>query len=176
MNARLLTIVFMSCSLLIAKTVAQPKLHTLQANKAQDATSAQVLAGVQTQLAFVNSLAEGKSTHVLIEQLKLDEVTVQTMARLQKTKRDFGVVLSEVAPANITGGQNVMPLQNLQSVHQSTGLGIQEISIKGSYESLEDFQQFVTTQVVEPGGSVSALKMRGNLFEMFVQVFGQRGA
>ncbi len=80
--------------------------------------------------------------------------------------------MTDVSAGTTVGGQTVIPMQSMQTQNAATGLMSQEINIKGSYESLEDFQNFIQTQIIEHGGSVSVLNLRGYSFEMKVQLFG----
>ena len=167
MNARLLTIVFLLCSLGIAKFIMAPKLTELTREQTRASKMEKDIMLAQLDQQFVAALPErppvGES---------MDGVTVQALSRLHHTYPDFGIAISDVTPGSSVGGQNVIPLQDLQGHNNKALLKFQEMSIKGSYESLEEFQGFIHTQIMDLGGSVSSLKLKGNAFEMKVQWFG----
>ncbi len=169
MNARLLTTVFLLCSLAVAKTVMQPQLHDLAIAKGESGRLTLAMAEVNKSLRFMSQFDQAPSP-----KFNIDKVVVQSISRLLHTHHDFGVVMTDVSAGNTIGGQNVIPMQSMQSQNGATGLMTQEINIKGSYESLEEFQSFVQTQIIEYGGSVSAIKLRAYSFEMKVQVFGPK--
>jgi hypothetical protein len=168
MNARLLTTVFLLCSLVVAKTVMQPKLRELAIANGESERLAMSMANTNKGLTFVGKFAEKPATNQSI-----DKVAIQAMSRLHHTHHDFGVVMTDVSAGNIVGGQNVITMQSLQGQNAATGLMSQEISIKGSYESLEEFQGFIQSQIIDHGGSISSIKMRGYSFDMKVQLFGR---
>lgn len=168
MNARLLTTVFLLCSLAVAKTVMQPKLRELAMANGESERLAMSMAATNKSRSFVGKFAEKPATN-----LSIDKIAIQAMSRLHHTNHDFGVVMTDVSAGNIVGGQNVIPMQSLQSQNAATGLMMQEISFKGTYESLEEFQGFIQSQIINHGGSISSIKMRGYNFDMKVQLFGR---
>lgn len=168
MNARLLTLLLLSCSLAIGKTVMAPKLQALAAAKAQAANIERSIAATQSELSFVATFEPSP-----VEPFSIDSVTVNLMSRLHHSYPDFGLSLGEISAGNSVGGQSVLPMATLQGQNSATGLMSQEVSIKGTYESLEEFQGFLSQQVLAHGGSISMLKVRNNSFELKVQVFGQ---
>lgn len=172
MNARLLTIVFLLCSLGIAKFIMAPKLNELTREQARASKLENEIMLAKLDQQFVASLPQRPPTAE-----SMDGVTVQALSRLHHTYPDFGIAISDVTGGGSVGGQNVIPLQDLQGRNSKAALKYQEISIKGSYESLEEFQGFIHSQIIDLGGSVSTLKLKGNGFEMKVQWFGlpQRG-
>lgn len=167
MNARLLTMVFLICSLGIAKFVMGPKLKELSSEQLRISNLEKEISAAKRDQIFVLSLPESQSPRESI-----DVVTVQALSRLHHTYQDFGIVISDVSGGSSVGGQNVVPLQVLQGQNASTPLKTQEISIKGNYESLEDFQRFVDSQIIDFGGSIGAIKLKGTNFDMKVQLFG----
>jgi len=168
MNARLLTMLLLSCSLAIGKTVMVPKLQALAAAKAQVASLERAIELTQQELRFINSFQTSP-----VEPISIDRVTMEMMSRLHHSYPDFGLSLGEVSAGNSVGGQSVLPMTSLQGQNNATGLMSQEISIKGTYESLEELQGFLSQQILAHGGSLSTLKLRNNSFELKVQVFGQ---
>ncbi len=167
MNARLLTALFLLCSVAIAKTVMQPQLQELAMAKGEGGRLILAMASVNKSLGFMSQFDQTPAP-----KLGIDKVVVQSISRMLHTHHDFGVVMTDVSAGTTVGGQNVIPMQSMQTQNAATGLMSQELNIKGSYESLEDFQNFIQTQIIEHGGSVSVLNLRGYSFEMKVQLFG----
>ena len=168
MNARLLTLLLLSCSLAIAKTVMAPKLQELATANARAENLSRTIAATQRELNFVSTIDPTP-----VDPLSIDSVTMDMMSRLHHSYPDFGLTLGEVSAGNSVGGQSVLPMTALQGQNSATGLISQEISLKGTYESLEEFQGFLDQQILVHGGSLSVLKLRNNSFELKVQVFGQ---
>jgi hypothetical protein len=168
MNARLLTLLLLSCSLAIGKTVMAPKLQALSTAKAQAASLDRTIAATQQEQRFVSTFEPSPA-----EPISIDRVTMDMMSRLHHSYPDFGLSIGEVSAGNSVGGQSVLPMTALQGQVSATGFMSQEISIKGTYESLEEFQGFLNQQILAHGGSLSTLKLRNNSFELKVQVFGQ---
>jgi hypothetical protein len=145
-----------------------PNLRELTLTNTESERLTMSMATTNKGLSFVGKFAEKPATN-----LSIDKVAIQTMSRLHHTNGDFGVVMTDVSVGNIFGSQNVISMQSLQGQNAATGLISQEISIKGSYESLEEFQSFIQSQIIDHGGSISSMKMRGYSFDMKVQLFGR---
>ncbi len=167
MNARLLTALFLLCSVAIAKTIMQPQLHALAMAKGEGERLILAMSSVNESLRFMSQFDQKPAPR-----LAINKVVVQSISRWLHTHHDFGVVMSDVSAGTTVGSQNVIPMHSMQIQNSATGLMSQEINIKGSYESLEDFQNFIQSQIIEYGGSLSALKLRGYSFEMRVQLYG----
>lgn len=168
MNARLLTIALLSCSMLATKFLLVPQYLTASQAAQESAQTQQQLARVQSAIEFTNSFKPSPQS-----EFSTDEMTMQTLSRWRHVLKDYGVSLSDVSAGTHVGGKTTIEMNALQTPQPQTGLTQQVITLKGSYETLEEFEKFVREQIVQAGASVSSIHMHGYSFEMQVQVFGK---
>ena len=168
-NAKLLTPILLVSLAVVHSFLTQPQLSALGQEKQQTSTLQKSGADVSAELAMLQKF-ELKT----VSPQDIDLVMVESLARWTKTQKDYGVTIMEMGGNTVgAGGQAVVPTAQMRTLNAASGLQSQEVMLKGNYIALEDLQSFLRQQVVEPGASISAIKLKGYAFEARVQLFGQ---
>ncbi len=169
LNAKLLTPILLVSLALVHSALTQPQLNRVAEASQRTAALEKSLSDLGSELALIGRYAKAS-----VGSADIDQVMVESLARWSKTQKDYGVTIMEMAGASSgVAGQSVIPTAQMRKVNAASGLQVQDIVLKGSYVALEDFEDFLNTQVVSAGGSIAAIKLRGYSFEVRVQIFGQ---
>jgi hypothetical protein len=171
MNARLVALLCTVSTVMLAKFAVAPQMSKAKA-------AASDIAAREDKLRRTNELlAEAK--RLPVTPVKLPDIEVATATRVSSaliTQRNYGVQISQVTSARATGAQPAFALATLSQAHAPTGLMTQQLVIKGRYDSLNDFANYLQAQWgAEEGVLLESLKLQGDTFEGVVAIFGQAG-
>lgn len=168
LNAKALTLCCVTASVAIFAKVLTPGLAQLEA--------AQLAHGRST-MDYDRALRELDQILPLpLKALPSRDLTLASMALLSRwahSSKDYGVTLNDLqAQGDPNNGQS---LQSIRSFQTSVGpTGMLTVRIRGTYQSLEEWIEFVKEQMIYQYVSVSQLKLQGQTFEMVLEIFGER--
>ena len=168
MNARLVALFCIVSTVMLVKFAVAPQMSKAKA-------AASDIAAREDKLRRTNDLlAEAK--RLPASKVRLAPIEVATAVRVSSaltTQRNYGVQIAQVTSTRATGAQPAFALATLNQVHVATGLLTQQLAIKGRYDSLNDFADYLQAQWgAEEGVLHESLKLKGDTFEGVVSVFG----
>jgi hypothetical protein len=168
MNARLVALLCTVSTVMLAKFAVAPQLSKARA-VASDIAEREVTLRRTNEL-----LADAK--RLPVSPVKLATVELATAIRVSAaltTQRNYGVQIAQVTSTRATGAQPAFALATLNQPHAATGLMTQQLVIKGRYDSLNDFADYLQAQWgSEEGVLLEGLKLQGDNFEGVVSIFG----
>jgi hypothetical protein len=166
LNAKALILCCATASIAVYAKLLSPELELLEAAQAAHGRSTMDYDRAVRQLDQILPVPT-----MALPRRDLTITSLALMSRWSHTSRDYGVTLTDVQIKADLNGQSV---QNIRAYQTSLGpSGVQVVRIKGSYQSLEEWVEFVREQMIYQYVSVGQLKMQGRNFEMVVQIFGE---